>query len=136
MGNVEETLPDLLTVMGRVSVPLKGYMTAYEVGKGHAWPMRLYSAPNEAGPAPLLPYPTQLIDRKGTAQTPVKSEKGWLGAAFHALKQGINESWTQGTSGYGQAVQVGTSLVNYTTFGFYDDWDAWLAVPETSTFPA
>ena len=58
----QDTKPDVMSLLGRVSVPLPGSEEDYERSKFLQFPMRYYRAPDEYG-APETPYKTPIIPR-------------------------------------------------------------------------
>jgi len=131
----QDTKPDVMSIIGRVSVPLPGNEEAYERSKGLQFPMRYYRAPDEYS-APEVPYKMPIIPRENAN---IMDEYTALGSAFHQLKLSVNASWTKDpmeVHGMPTARYVGTSWTVGDALGFYDDWDEWLAIPQNGTFPA
>lgn len=58
----QDTKPDVMSLLGRVSVPLPGSEDDYERSKFLQFPMRYYRAPDAYG-APETPYKTPIIPR-------------------------------------------------------------------------
>lgn len=121
----QESQPDILSMVGRMTLPEKTSMVDYQKYEEQVWPVMFYFAYDDA-PAkePLQP---PLLSRDND-RVPDETEK--FSASMAALHERVVQEYTTiRGAGY-----LYTQDVNYTAEGFYDDWDVILANKNNDSF--
>jgi hypothetical protein len=134
--NWEDTDPDILSIIGRITSPLPGRADSFDAYKKHAWPMRMYFAADEYA-LPAEPLDAPLIPRDNAA---VMDEYVVLGPTVMQLQQAVNMSWLAGTRYRGPDGGVakfdGVQGLNMTLEGYYDNWDTIFDMANNDSFIA
>jgi hypothetical protein len=120
----EETKPDLLSMISRITAPDPKAEEAYDAYKKLLWPLTFYFADDDKTFEPA-PEPA-LIPRSSTN---LPNETMIYVDAFGMLRKNVIEKMTKEKLVF----HVGTQTLNYTRLGFYDDWNESLA-EESNTF--
>lgn len=115
-GDYHLTMPDLLTTLGRITMPLAGHENAYKSYRDKEWPIRMYFAADDAQPQePLAPT---LKSREGGAD-----EFALFNNSLALLEQAVLAKFTSSTP---TGVYRATHANYFTNLGYYDDWDLFL----------
>lgn len=131
----QESKPDILTMLQRVTEPKQGYKDAYGKYKKLFFPVTLLLAePGKQANEPLTP---PLITRSTKRVSKLPTEKELLGEALQDLYQAV-KSFYVSPSGNGKPTSrlMGSLTNELTDFGYYDDWDQVLAQKNNLTYVA
>ena len=126
-NNWKETAPDIISHVGRVSVPIEGYENEYELYKDIVWPARMYFTNDDLIATNLVepPLPSRYTPN-------IVDEVSMLNDTLSLLHDAVVKAWVS----FEHVNFLGTQIVNLTALGYYDDWDTILELKNNDSFVA
>lgn len=123
----DETKPDILSFISRMTLPNDDSETAYTSYKKIVWPVHYYFASDDKS----LDHPIDVQHKpRYSDQTP--DEVTMMTDGILYLEQAILDKWV---NQYGMT-QQGFQALNLTAEGYYDDWDVVLNRKNNDSFAA
>lgn len=124
---VQDSKPDVMFSVMRASIPIGDSMEQIQNWEKLVWPTRFYFAKDETT-EPVEPMHPALAPRKSPD---VMNEVEVFGPLLKSLRESAVSVLASSDKGFSQ---VGVTYLDYTTTGFYDDWDAILNNPNNNSF--
>lgn len=123
----EESRPDVLVMLQRVTEPFPGAEEAYERYKTARFPVRIFQAPPAAAAgAPLAPEP---VPRETDPALGLPTEVELLSDAVEDLKAAVKDKMRSRGGRF-----RGAATVALDGAGYYDDWDEVLAAQSNDSY--
>jgi hypothetical protein len=128
----EDSRPDLLFLLQRVTEPYSGFQAAFDVFQTLSFPIRYFIAKDDTvATEPLVPHlksrETDQIDDDVRSTLPTELE-----LLSEPLQELMNEVVTSFYDRGGQ--YMGVNRASLTRFGYYDDWNEVLARKSNDTY--
>jgi len=123
----EDSRPDVLFMLQRVTEPFPGYEEAYERYKVARFPVRIFFGPRgEPAREPLAPVP---VSRETDPSLGLPTEVELLSDPVEDLKEAVKEAMTERGAHF-----KGATTVTLDQSGYYDDWDTVLAAQSNDSY--
>ena len=122
-----ESKPDILSMIGRMTIPDPDpeNMVKYSKYEKQIWPAKFYFAYDDVqAKVPTVP------SLKSRDTDTLLNETEVYSASMQALHAAVVEEYRN----YRGAKYMGTQDVNFTSLGFYDDWDDIVSLKDNSSF--